>query len=76
MALRGLWIPGVSTNTIWTSSRLRTPRTWVRVVCTLSETIDTLVPRMALRRVDLPTLGLPTSDTNPDRVMSEHPPSS
>src|SRR3954447_25950605 len=66
--VRGLWIPGVSTNTICTSGRVRTPRIWVRVVCGLSDTIDTLVPSMRLSRVDFPTLGRPTSEANPERT--------
>ena len=41
-SVRGLWMPGVSTNTTWASGRLSTPRTWVRVVCGLSDTIDDL----------------------------------
>src|SRR5262249_34848734 len=69
-SVRGLWMPGVSTNTICASSpstcRRSTPRTWVRVVCGLSDTLLTLSPRMALSSVDLPTLGRPTSVTNPD----------
>ena len=39
-----------------------------RVVCGLSETIDTLAPQMALTNDDLPTLGRPTSVTNPERT--------
>ncbi len=62
----GLWMPGVSTNTTCTSGRLSTPRTSVRVVWGAVAVIVTLVPRMALRRVDLPTLGRPTRVANPD----------
>ena len=70
MSVRGLWMPGVSTNTIWVAGRLRTPRIWWRVVCGLSETIETLWPRMRLSSVDLPTLGRPTRDTKPERNPS------
>ena len=60
-------MPGVSTNTIWESGRCSTPRTSVRVVCGLSETIDTFVPRIELSSVDFPTLGRPTKVQNPER---------
>src|SRR5690242_15795139 len=66
-SVRGLCTPGVSRNTICVSSVVRTPRTCVRVVCGLSETIDTFCPRIWLRSVDLPTFGRPTIATNPDR---------
>jgi hypothetical protein len=61
----------VSTNTIWHSSEWYTPRTRVRVVCGLFDTIDTFVPQIALSNVDLPTLGLPTKVTKPLRTSSE-----
>ena len=61
-------MPGVSTNTTCTSGRVSTPRTCVRVVCGLSETIDTFWPRIVLSNVDLPTLGRPTSVTKPDFI--------
>ena len=32
---RGRKMPGVSTNTIWVSPAMATPRTGMRVVCTL-----------------------------------------
>ena len=64
--VRGLWMPGVSQNTACTSGRVRTPRTSVRVVWGLLETIETLVPSMRLSSVDLPTLGRPTIVTNPE----------
>ena len=44
------------------------PITRRRVVCTLGETIETLVPTSRLSRVDLPTLGAPMIATNPARV--------
>ena len=69
-AVTGLWMPGVSTNTTWASGRLSTPRTCVRVVCGLSETMLTLCPQMALSSVDLPTLGRPTSVTKPERIAA------
>ncbi len=65
---RGLWMPGVSTKTTWTSSRLRTPRTSVRVVCGAVAVMLTFMPRMALSSVDLPTLGLPTRVAKPDFI--------
>ena len=46
---------------------VRTPRTCVRVVCGRLDTIDTLRPTSWLTSVDFPTLGRPTTDTNPDR---------
>ena len=36
------------------------------VVCGLKETMDTLLPTRLFTKVDLPTLGLPTTQTNPD----------
>ena len=66
--VRGLWRPGVSTSTIWPSGRCSTPRTAERVVCGLSETMASFWPRRALSRVDLPTLGRPTSATSPDFI--------
>ncbi len=65
----GLWMPGVSTNTSWASGRWRMPRIWCRVVCGLSETIETFSPRMRFNNVDLPTLGRPTSEAKPDRKV-------
>ena len=60
--------PGVSTNTICASPRVRTPRTVERVVCALRVTIETFSPTSALIRVDLPALGAPMMATNPHRV--------
>src|ERR1700704_3375401 len=62
-------MPGVSTKTSWASPSIATPRTSVRVVCTLWETIVTLVPTSALMSVDLPALGAPISATKPQRVL-------
>ena len=39
----------------------------MRVVCGRSDTIATLVPTSRFTSVDLPTLGRPTSETNPER---------
>ena len=47
------------------------PRTSMRVVCTLCETIETLEPTSALIRVDLPALGAPISATKPQRVSPD-----
>src|SRR5262245_65888921 len=49
------------------------PRSNARVVCTLCETIATLLPTSALISVDLPTLGAPISATKPQRVSSRPP---
>ena len=42
----------------------------LRVVCGLSETIETLCPRMRLSSVDLPAFGRPTRATMPKRGLS------
>ena len=65
-AVRGRWTPGVSTSTTCRSGRCTTPRITLRVVCGRSEVMVTLVPTNALIRVLLPTLGRPTTGTNPD----------
>ena len=67
-AVTGLCSPGVSTKTSCTSGRVSTPRTRVRVVCGLSDTMLTFWPHIALTNVDLPTFGRPTSVTNPLRM--------
>ena len=59
--------PGVSSSTICESAVVRTPRTWVRVVCGRLETIETFVPTSWFTSVDFPTLGRPTRVTNPER---------
>ncbi len=64
----GAKMPGVSTSTIWLAPSMAMPRTSERVVCTLCETIETLVPTSALVSVDLPAFGAPISATNPQRV--------
>ena len=74
-AVRGRCSPGVSTKTTWASGRLSTPRTWDRVVFGRGEVMVTLAPTMALTSVDFPTLGRPTTATNPDRkVVTTGPP--
>ena len=55
--VRGLWMPGVSTNTTWASGRVSTPRTWVRVVCGLSETIADLLAEDGVQQGRLPDVG-------------------
>src|ERR1700674_59186 len=42
----------------------------VRVVCGLSATMATFCPTRALSKVDLPALGRPTRETNPERKAS------
>src|SRR6202163_1526083 len=54
-------------KTSWASACVAIPRSKVRVVCTLWETIATLAPTIALISVDLPTLGAPISAMNPQR---------
>ena len=56
-SVRGLWMPGVSTNTTWASGRSRMPRTSVRVVWGLSETIETFEPEDAVQQRRLPDVG-------------------
>src|SRR5688572_5040210 len=59
--------PGVSMKTAWSSPRLRTPSTRCRVVCGLSVTMLSFSPTSVFSSVDLPTFGLPTMATNPQR---------
>src|SRR5258708_2432496 len=65
MRCTGLWMPGVSKSTIWPPGRLTTARIRLRVVCGLSETMATFWPTSVFTSVDLPTLGRPTTETNP-----------
>src|SRR5260370_9378285 len=65
--VRGRWRPGVSRRIRWLAGVSRTPRTVVRVVWGRSEVMVTLVPTSWLTRVDLPALGRPTIDANPER---------
>jgi hypothetical protein len=73
IVVRGLWIPGVSTNTTWASGRVSTPRISVRVVWGEADTMLTFSPRMAFSRVDLPTLGRPTKVAKPDLTPGRTP---
>src|SRR5450755_692016 len=57
-------------KTSWAVWSVAIPRSNVRVVCTLWETIATLAPTIALIRVDLPTLGAPISAMNPQRLSA------
>src|SRR5450631_4830825 len=65
--VRGRCRPGVSRRTSWLAGVSRTPRTVVRVVWGRSEVMVILVPTSWLTRVDLPALGRPTIDANPER---------
>src|SRR5262249_22811253 len=67
---RGAKMPGVSMNTSCASPSMAMPRSSARVVCTLCDTIVTLVPTSALISVDLPALGAPISAAKPQRVGS------
>src|SRR5262245_60740163 len=63
----GVKMPGVSMNTSCASPSIAMPRSSVRVVCTLCDTMVTLVPTSALMSVDLPALGAPISAMKPQR---------
>ena len=60
-------MPGVSTMTSWASGRVTMPRTARRVVWGLSEVMAILLPTKAFSSVDLPALGRPTKQANPER---------
>ncbi len=60
--------PGVSTKMICVAPSTMMPRTAVRVVCALRETMETFEPTSALSSVDLPAFGAPMSATKPHRV--------
>ena len=66
-------MPGVSTSTTWADPSMKMPRTSARVVCTLRETIETLVPTRLFRSVDLPAFGTPISATKPARESAGVP---
>ena len=68
-AERGLCSPGVSTKTACIPGRWSTARTALLVVTGRGEVIVTFVPTMVFTRVDLPTFGLPTTATNPERRL-------
>src|ERR1700728_4560490 len=61
-------MPGVATKIRWAAPSMAMPRTSVRVVCTLGDTIETLAPTTALSSVDFPTFGAPIRATKPQRV--------
>ncbi len=65
MACMGLWMTGGSKSTSWAPGRCTTARMRLRVVWGFSETIATFCPTSRLTRVDLPTLGRPTTVTKP-----------
>src|SRR5579871_1782400 len=67
---RGAKMPGVSTKISCDCPSIAMPRMTVRVVCTLGLTIVTLLPTIALTRVDLPTLGAPMTATKPQRCSA------
>src|SRR5690606_38005826 len=69
----GLCSPGVSTMTSCASGRCTIPRIVRRVVCGRLLVIATLVPTSAFINVDLPTLGRPMKQANPDRNLSRTP---
>ena len=64
--VRGRWMPGVSTNTIWQLSPPITPITRLRVVWGRLDTIATFSPTRVFSSVDLPTLGRPTMVAKPE----------
>jgi hypothetical protein len=57
----------VSTKTSCARGVVRTPRIALRVVCGRSEMIETFFRKSWFIRVDFPTFGRPTSETNPER---------
>src|SRR5665811_998922 len=71
--LRGLWRPGVSTRTNWVSPFVATPRMVFLVVWGRGDVIATFSPTSALTSVDFPTLGRPTTETNPEVVIAAPP---
>src|SRR5271157_5662628 len=78
--LMGLLTPGVSTSTICPAGRLPLRSTltmpWMRlrVVCGLRVTMASFSPTSAFSSVDLPALGRPMMETNPERnAMSGGP---
>ncbi len=61
-------MPGVSTRTTCAVPAIITPRTRMRVVCTLRETMVIFAPVSAFTSVDLPALGAPITAATPKRV--------
>ena len=68
----GLWIPGVSTKTIWVSSSLYIPWMLFLVVWGLLEVIAIFLPMMVFNRLLLPTFGLPIIPTKPLFIVNPH----
>src|SRR5690606_10424456 len=66
----GLWMPGVSMNTIWLSSVVTTPWTFFLVAWGLSLMIAIFWPTTRLRQVDFPTFVRPMIEINPDLYPS------
>ena len=64
----GLKMPGVSTKMIWLAPEMTIARNLERVVWTLCDTIEILVPASALTSVDLPAFGAPMIAQKPQRV--------
>ena len=64
----GAKMPGVSTKTICAAPSMAMPRTTVRVVWTLRDTIETFDPTSAFKSVDLPAFGAPMRAAKPQRV--------
>ncbi len=64
-------MPGVSRKMICALSRFNTPSMEVRVVCGLSETMASFPPMRAFNNVDLPALGRPRMETNPERKPAD-----
>src|SRR5690554_4130521 len=60
-------MPGVSTYTAWQVPAVLMPIMLCLVVCGLREVIASFCPRIWFIRVDLPTLGRPTTATKPAR---------
>src|SRR5688572_29536523 len=58
--------PGVSTSTIWVSSKVRIPVIRSRVDWGLGLVMASFWPTSRFNSVDFPTLGRPTTATNPD----------
>src|SRR5271157_4008709 len=77
--LMGLLTPGVSTSTICPAGRLplwstlTMPWMRLRVVCGLRVTMASFSPTSALSSMDLPALGRPMMETNPERNAMSGP---
>ena len=64
---RGVWNPGRSSSTSCQLSPFSTPATRRRVVCGLSDTIETWAPQSAFTSVDFPTFGRPATPIRAER---------